>query len=272
MIVLNKNRIIQLSLVVLAFGALLLFSNSFDGTSVQLSKILTPPTLTDPFGHDELGRSILIRVIAGAALAFKIAFTVMIFSFIIGVSIGLISGYFGGWVDQLLMRIVDVFLAFPGLLLAIVLAGVLGPGINNLIIALVSVGWIGYARIMRVQTLTLIKQDHVTAAKSMGLGTVTIWIRHILPLAASPLLIEATFGFAGTIISEAGLSFLGLGVQPPDPSWGQMIREGARYMLVAPHYILFPSLVLWLTVAGINHFGERLRKHWLPTQSTIIPK
>ncbi len=251
---LNTSFLIGGSIVVL-----LLFLGSTNPNFIQLEYLLASPSFEEPFGYDELGRSVLSRVINGSYVAFEIAITVMIFSLVIGSTIGLISGYFGGWLDHVLMRIVDIFLAFPGLLLAIALAGILGPGVNNLIIALVAVSWVGYARLLRAQTLSLKSREHVYAAKTLGVPTVTIWWRHILPLAGSSLIIEATFGFAGAILSEAGLSFLGLGVQPPNPSWGQMIREGARYMLVAPHLVIFPSLALWVSVWGINTIGDKLR-------------
>ena len=235
-----------------------------DPYSTDLSKLLAPPSLEEPLGYDELGRSVLDRLVSGAYLAFYVAFLVMILSASIGTLIGIVSGYFGGIVDDVLMRIVDIFLAFPGLLLALLLAAILGPGINNLIIALVSVSWVGYARLMRAQTLSLKQRDYIDAARCFGVPTPRIWFVHILPLAGSALLVEATFGCAGAILSEAGLSFLGLGVQPPDASWGQMIREGARYMLVAPHLILVPSITLLVCIWSINYLGEKMRKIVLP--------
>jgi peptide/nickel transport system permease protein len=135
----------------------------------------------------------------------------------------------------------------------------MGPGIGNLVLALCLVGWVGYARLARAQVLTLKQRDHVAAARALGTGRIRILLRHLLPLAAAPLIVEATFGVAGMVIAEAGLSFLGLGVQPPDASWGSMIRDGSRYMLVAPHLVLAPGLAIFLVVLAVNLLGDRLR-------------
>ncbi len=155
-------------------------------------------------------------------------------------------------------------MAFPGILLAIALASILGPGLNNLVIALSVVGWVGYARLARAQILSLKTREHVLAAKALGVGESTIILRHLLPLAAAPLLVEATFGVASVVVAEAGLSFLGLGMQPPDASWGSMIRDGARYMLVAPHLVAVPGLAIFVVVLAVNIVGDRLRDAWDP--------
>jgi peptide/nickel transport system permease protein len=233
-----------------------------DPDAIELTKILAQPEWSAWLGYDELGRPIFERLIDGAQVAFFVAFWVVSLSAIVGISIGMVAGWYGGWVDEVLMRIVDVFLAFPGLLLALVLAGVLGPGLNNLVIALVVVGWVGYARLTRAQVLSLKERDHVMAARAIGLPVTLIWWRHILPLMMAPLLVEMVFGVAGAILAEAGLSFLGLGIQPPAASWGQMIREGARYMLTAPHLLIFSGLSLVFTVVLINTLGDRLRDRW----------
>jgi peptide/nickel transport system permease protein len=157
---------------------------------------------------------------------------------------------------------VDILLAFPGLLLAIALAGVLGPGIENVILALGLTGWVGYARLARSQVLSLKQADHVIAAHAIGASTWRIMTRHLLPLVTAPLIVEASFGVAGAIVAEAGLSFLGLGVQPPAASWGSMIRDGTRYMLVAPHVVIVPGLAMMLVVLAANLFGDWLRD-WL---------
>ena len=175
--------------------------------------------------------------------------------------IGMISGFFGGLLDELLMRVIDILLAFPGILLAIALVAVLGPGLNHVILALCLIGWVGYARLARAQVLSLKHRDHVAAARALGTGHLRILLRHLLPLAAAPLIVEATFGVAGMVIAEAGLSFLGLGVQPPAASWGSMIRDGSRYMLVAPHLVLAPGIAIFLVVLAVNLLGDRLRDH-----------
>jgi peptide/nickel transport system permease protein len=177
----------------------------------------------------------------------------------LGTVIGTFSGYLGGRWDLLVVRIIDIFLAFPGILLAIALAGILGPGIENVVIALSVVGWVGYARLARAQVLSLKHREHVQAAIALGAGARRIVFRHLLPLIMAPLIVEASFGIAGIVIAEAGLSFLGLGVQPPEASWGSMIRDGARYLLVAPHMVLVPGVALMLVVLSVNLLGDRLR-------------
>ncbi len=230
--------------------------------AVDLPGILAGPGPGSPLGNDDLGRPILDRLLVGARIAFVVSFGVVALSIAIGVLIGGVGAFAGGWVDLLLVRLIDVFLAFPGILLAIALAGILGPGIDNLILALSATGWVGYARLTRAQILTLKERDHVLAARALGVGPGRILMRHLLPLALAPLIVEATFGVAGVVVAEAGLSFLGLGVQPPQASWGSMIREGVGYMLVAPHPVLAPGIAIAAVVFAINLLGDRLRD-WL---------
>ena len=201
------------------------------------------------FGYDDLGRPVLDRLLSGARTSFIVALTVVGISAAAGTLIGAGAAYAGGAADLVTVRIVDIFLAFPGILLAIALAGAMGPGIENVIIALSIVGWVGYARLARAQVLTLKNRDHVAAAVALGTGHLRIVFRHLLPLVTAPLVVEATFGVAATVIAEAGLSFLGLGVQAPAASWGNMIRDGTRYMLVAPHLVMAPGLSILPLVA-----------------------
>ncbi len=226
---------------------------------VDLHQILSSPSAEEVLGNDELGRPVLDRLIIGAQTSFLVAIWVVVISACIGTTLGAFAAYSGGMADLLLVRVIDIFLAFPGILLAIALAGVMGPGIDNVIIALSIVGWVGYARLTRAQVLSLKHRDHVVAAIALGQRTVPIIRKHLLPLIAAPLIIEATFGIAGIVIAEAGLSFLGLGVQPPQASWGSMIRDGTRYMLVAPHLVLAPGICIMLVVLSINLLGDRLR-------------
>lgn len=226
---------------------------------IILPNILQPPSMTEWLGYDDLGRPILDRLIMGAQTSFFVACGVILISLTIGTFIGMISGWLGGYTDLMIVRLMDIFLAFPGILLAIALAGLLGPGIENVVFALSVVGWVGYARLARAQTLSLKRREHVLAATALGAKTPRILRYHVLPLLVAPLLVEATFGIAGVVIAEAGLSFLGLGVQPPSASWGSMIRDGTRYMLVAPHIVLAPGLVLLLVVLSVNLLGDRLR-------------
>jgi len=227
--------------------------------AVDLPHILAEPGVHSPLGNDDLGRPVLDRLLMGARTSFLTGFGVVILAFFVGTLIGTLSGYLGGWVDLAVMRLVDVFLAFPGILLAIALAGILGPGIDNVIVALAAVGWVGYARLARAQVLSVRSREHVLAARALGVSTWSILWRHLIPLALAPLLVEATFGVASTVVAEAGLSFLGLGVQPPASSWGSMIRDGVGYMLVAPHLVMAPGLAILLVVLSVNLLGDRLR-------------
>ncbi len=188
-----------------------------------------------------------------------VAFSTVFVSALAGTVIGAVSGYAGGALDHLVSRVIDIMLAFPGILLAIALAAILGPGIENLIIAISSVGWVGYARLARSQAMTLRTREHITAAVALGSGQGRIVFRHLLPLMMAPLLVEASFGLAAVIVAEAGLSFLGLGVQPPQASWGSMIREGAGFLLVAPHLAIFPGIAIMLVVLSANLLGDWMR-------------
>jgi peptide/nickel transport system permease protein len=226
---------------------------------IDLTAILAPPGTGALLGNDDLGRPVLDRLLAGARTSLLVGVGVVTVSVLVGVAVGGVAGLAGGWLDLALVRLIDVFLAFPGILLAIVLAGFLGPGIDNLIIALAAVGWVGYARLVRAQVLSLKCRDHVAAARALGAGPGRILLRHLLPLALAPVLVEATFGVAAAVIAEAGLSFLGLGVQPPAASWGSMIRDGAAYLLVAPHLVLAPGVAVLLVVLSVNLLGDRLR-------------
>lgn len=226
---------------------------------IALPQILEGPSAAFPMGTDDLGRPVLDRLIVGARTSFLVAIGVVSLSLVVGVLIGGTAGYLGGWVDLVLMRLIDVFLAFPGILLAIALAGMLGPGLGNLVVALAAVGWVGYARLTRAQVLSLRERDHVLAARALAVTAPRLLVRHLLPLAAAPLIVEATFGIASVIVAEAGLSFLGLGIQPPAASWGSMIRDGVAFMLVAPHLVLAPGLALLCVVLAVNLAGDQLR-------------
>ncbi len=226
---------------------------------IALNKILMTPEWSQWLGYDDLGRSISARLIMGARTSLSVSIIVVSISLAIGTFLGLMGAWLGGFWDKCLVIVVDLFIAFPGILLAITLAGLLGPGLMNTVIALSIVSWVGFARLARVQTLTIKHRDHVNAAQALGTPNVTIAFRHILPLIMSPLIIEATFAFAGVVIAEAGLSFLGLGVQPPAASWGSMIRDGTRYMLVAPHMVLAPGFAILSLVLCINLIGDTLR-------------
>lgn len=226
---------------------------------IDLPGILKYPGLDALLGNDDLGRPVLDRLLIGARTSLAVGLGVVSLSAVLGTLVGGTAALAGGALDLILVRIIDVFLAFPGILLAIALAGILGPGIDNVIIALTTVGWVGYARLVRAQVLSLKQRDHVVAARALGAGFGRVLLRHLLPLAVAPLIVEATFGIAGAVIAEAGLSFLGLGVQPPHASWGSMIRDGVGYMLLAPHLVLAPGIAIFLVVLSVNLVGDMLR-------------
>jgi len=234
---------------------------ALDSHAVDLSQVLHGSGEQHWLGTDALGRDILARLAEGVTLSFSVAISVMMLCAVIGISVGMVSAWYGGWVDSLLMRIVDVVLSFPGILLAIALAAVLGPGIDKLVIALVAVGWVGFARLTRAQVLSLRHSPYIEAAIASGQQNFHIAMRHLLPNIAAPLLIEASFGLAAVMIGEAGLSFLGIGIQPPNASLGTMIREGSQLMLVAPMQVFWPGLMLFLLVMAANIAGDALRDY-----------
>jgi len=230
-----------------------------DGHAIDLDAVLCGMNASHLLGADALGRDVLARLAEGLQLSLMVGMLVVVFGGMVGISIGMVAGWIGGWVDALLMRFADIVLSFPGILLAIALAAMLGPGIENLVMALVAVGWVGFARLTRVQVLSFKSTPFVEAAVASGTNAPCIAMRHLLPNIAAPLLIEASFGLAAVIIGEAGLSFLGVGVQPPDASLGTMIREGTRLMLVAPSLVIWPGLVLFSLVMAVNLLGDALR-------------
>jgi peptide/nickel transport system permease protein len=214
---------------------------------------------TYPLGSDQLGRDILSRLLWSTQISMLVGFVPVAIIFIVGVTIGLTAGYYGGWIDQLLMRLVDILMAFPGMLLAIAFTAVLGPGLDHVILALCLIGWTGYARLVRGEILALREKEFVHAAQALGGGPARVIVLHMLPNLLPPLLIQSTFGMAAAIIAEGSLSFLGLGVQPPTPSWGSMLNEGRQFLLVAPHLTTYPGLAIMITVLGLNLVGDGLR-------------
>jgi peptide/nickel transport system permease protein len=225
----------------------------------QLDEGLRGPSWAHPLGQDRLGRDELSRLLAGARLSLGVGISVVGISLVLGVLIGGVAGVRGGWIDEGLMRLTDTLLAFPGLLLAIAFTAVLGPGLDHVILALCLMGWVSYARLTRGQLLSLREQEYVMAARAIGVGWPRLLRVHLLPNLLAPLLVEASFGMAGAIVAEAGLSFLGLGVQPPTPSWGSMLAEGRAFGLLAPHLTFVPGLAIMAVVLGLNLLGDGLR-------------
>jgi peptide/nickel transport system permease protein len=234
-----------------------------DPTRQNLANDLRLYSSENLLGTDKLGRDILSRVLYGGRISLLVGTTTVVISLAIGVAIGSISGYFGGWADQWLMRLVDIIMAFPGILLAIAFTAVLGPGLDHVILALCLIGWTSYARLVRGEILALKEQEFVQAARALGCKPGRVIGRHLLPNLLPPLLIQATFGLAAAIIAEGSLSFLGLGVEPPTPSWGSMLNDGRQFLLVAPHLTTYPGIAIMITVFGLNLVGDGLHDRLL---------
>ena len=230
-----------------------------DPVDQELKKRLSSPSIEYPLGTDHLGRCILSRLIYGARISLPIAMTVIGITFAIGVTIGAISGYLGGVTDEIIMRIVDVLLTFPGLILALAIIAALGPGIFNAGIALVVVGWAGYTRIVRGSVLSVKEKEFVEGVRALGASDFYILVRHILPNVIAPVIPLAMLGIGYVILAVAGLSFLGLGAQPPMPEWGAMLNDGRAFMRSAPHLMIFPGLAIMVTVLAFNLVGDGLR-------------
>jgi len=245
-------------------AALAPFLAPYDPLALDLPGGLAGPSAHHWLGQDKLGRDLLSRLLLGARVSLGVASCTVAVTTIVGVSLGLIAGWRGGWLDEVLMRLTDVFLAFPGILLAIAFTAAAGPGIGHVIVALSLIGWVGYARLTRGQVLAAREREFMAAATALGLPTHRLLFRHLLPNVAAPVLVEATFGFAYAILAESSLSFLGLGTQPPTPSWGALLDAGRSYLLVAPHITTFPGLTIFVTVLCAVHLGDRLRDHLDP--------
>lgn len=230
-----------------------------DPIAQDLAGRLSPPGAGHWLGQDSLGRDVLSRILVGARVSLSVGVVVVCVSATIGTLVGAIVGLAGGWVDEVAMRLVDVLLAFPGILLAIALGAVLGPGLDHTVLALCVLGWVGYARLVRGQVLALREREFVQAAVALGAGRARIVRKHLIPNLLAPVLVQATFGMASAIVAEASLSFLGLGVVPPTPSWGSMIDDGRLYLEQAPHVAAFPGIAILLTVLGLNFLGDGLR-------------
>lgn len=233
---------------------------------------LIGPTASHWMGTDELGRDVLSRVIFGARISMTVGISVVCGAGFVGLFLGAIAGYFGGWCDRVInVVLINAFLSFPGILLAIAFAAFFGPGLDKVILALIITGWAGYARLARAQILKVRELDYVLAARSLGASHSRILLRHVLPNAIQPVLIQATIGMASAILAESTLSFLGLGVLAPAPSWGAMLNDAAGYLFSAPHMVIFPALAIALAVLAFNLLGDALRD-WLDprTRSYLV--
>ncbi|HVJ26448.1 MAG TPA: ABC transporter permease [Vicinamibacterales bacterium] len=248
--------IVALAVALALFGPSL---SPYDPSTQDLPRRLEGPSLQHPFGLDELGRDILTRIASGARISLLVGLAVVSVSALAGMFFGSVAGYFGGRVDDVISRVIDVLMAFPGILLAIALVAVLGPSLVNVVLALSVIGWVGYARLVRGQALRAREFEFVQAARALGAGSSRIVLRHVLPTTLPSVVVQATLGMAGAIIAEASLSFLGLGVQPPTPSWGTMLDAGRAHLFDAPHLTIFPGVAIALLVLGFNFLGDGLR-------------
>jgi peptide/nickel transport system permease protein len=229
-----------------------------DPLAIDLSRALAVPSISHWLGCDSLGRDLLARVIWGARLSLGISTIVVALSLAVGGLIGGAAALAGGRVDGLVMRGVDIVMAFPGFLLAIALAAILGPGLVDLVIALTAMGWTGYARLVRGEVLSLREREYIEGARALGARPARLLSRHVMPALAGPVAVQATFGVGGIIIAEAALSFLGLGARPPTPSWGNMLDAGRAFILIAPHLTTVPGVAIGLSVLGFNLLGDGL--------------
>jgi peptide/nickel transport system permease protein len=252
----TSGLLLTVALIFIALAAPLL--SPFDPDVQDTARRLEPPSKQHLLGLDDLGRDVLSRILYGARVSLRVGFSVVILASLIGVTLGAMAGYFGGFVDLIVMRICDILLAFPGILLAIALVAVMGPSLNNVILALATIGWVGYARLVRGQVLKVREMEYVTAAKALGAKSPRVIVLHVLPNVMNPVIVMATLGLAGAILAEAALSFLGLGVQPPTPSWGAMLTAGRRYLGLANHMAIFPGIAIMLAVMGLNFLGDGL--------------
>jgi len=235
------------------------FVSPQDPAEQNLLENLNAPSAAHLLGQDDIGRDVFSRIIFGARISLKVSIVTMVFSLILGTLLGMLAGYFGKWVDEIIMRITDIMMAFPGILLAIAIMAVLGKSMNNLILALILVNWKSFARLVRAEFLREKARDYVAAARISGFSHWRIMVRHILPNAVNPIIVNATLGMASIILAEAGLSFLGLGAPPEVPSWGAMLNDGRGYILQAPHLTLFPGIAIMLTVLGFTLLGDGIR-------------
>lgn len=225
----------------------------------DIKNILSPPSLDHPFGTDMLGRDVFSRIIYGSRISLLVGFVSVGISVLIGVFLGAIAGYYGGFVDNLIMRLVDLFMCFPTFFLILAVIALLEPSIWNIMVVIGLTNWMGVARLVRAEILSIKTRDFVLAAKALGLPEMKVIFSHILPNALSPVYVVATFGIGGAILTESALSFLGIGVQPPTPSWGNILTQAKECIEVAWWLSLFPGLAIFLTVMGYNLLGEALR-------------
>src|SRR5215469_3897962 len=254
---------LALTLILVLAAILAPWISRYDPTAQNLPARLASPSFSHWMGTDELGRDIFARVVYGARVSMTVSVSVVIGAGIIGLALGALAGYFGGWFDHFVnIILINAFLSFPGILLAIAFAAFLGPGIDKVIFALTITVWAGYARLARAQVLQAKEMEYVLAARSLGASDARILVRHLLPNILQPVLVQATVAMAGAILAESTLSFLGVGVLAPMPSWGAMLNDARAHLFDAPHLVIFPALAVMCAVLAFNLLGDALRD-WL---------
>ena len=265
----NPLNLVAIALIVILAACALLAPvlAPYDPLAQDLAVRLKPPSPEHWLGSDSLGRDIASRILYGARISLLVGVVVVASAGVFGTFIGLVAGYAGGLVDEALMRLTEVFLAFPALILAMAIAGALGPSLTNAIIAIAAVSWAVYARLVRGQILSLRQREFVEAARAMGASRRRIVLRHILPNTLAPLMVQASFDMGSSIIAAAGLSFIGFGAQPPTPEWGVMISEGRNFISTQPWLSLFPGVAILLAVGSFNLLGDGLRDAFDPRLS-----
>jgi peptide/nickel transport system permease protein len=236
----------------------------YDPYDMELASKLQAPDATHIFGTDQLGRDILSRVIWGSRISFEIGVVVVALSLLIGIPLGLSAGYAGGWVDEALMRVTDIFLAFPALVLAIFIESAIGPGLTNAMFSIAIVSWPTYARLVRGSAMSIKQNEFVEAARAAGEGKLRVLFRHIFPNLLSPITVQSTLDMGGAVLTAAGLSFIGFGVQPPTAEWGAMVSSGRDYIAFAWWMTAFPGLAIFLFVLGFNLLGDWLNDYLNP--------
>ena len=231
----------------------------YDPNVIDVANVLSPPSPSHPFGTDELGRDVLSRMIYGAGISLKVGFVAVGIAVVIGILLGAVAGYYGGWIDMVIMRLVDIMLCFPSFFLILAVIAFLEPSIFNIMAVIGLTSWMGITRLVRAGFLTLKERDFILAERAMGAGSARIIFSHILPNALAPVLVSATLGVAAAVLTESALSFLGIGVQPPTPSWGNILTQGKEVLGVAWWMSVYPGLAILLTVLGYNLLGEGIR-------------
>ncbi len=262
----NRTAVVGL-IIVLLFILLALIApwiTRFEYTAQVLADRLQPPSAKHWFGTDDLGRDIFTRTIYGARISLWVGFLSVIGSIVVGTLLGLVAGFYGKWMDMIISRVFDILLAFPGILLAIAIVAILGPSLQNALYAIAIVNIPTYGRLVRARVLSLRQEEFITAARAIGVRDTRLIFRHILPNSLTPLIVQGTLGIATAIIEAAGLGFLGLGAQPPEPEWGKMLSDSRQFIQTAPWTVIFPGVCILLTSLGFNLMGDGLRDTFDP--------